>query len=295
MRIPRKGIAVLAVCALCTTLGMVAWSASASADQIYFTFAGGSQPVSGALDTGYYNVAFLQGPGSGTVSGAIERSGVIIATAPPFMPAPGTHGGESVLDASLQPGDVARLSDTKVAGGLTATFTGYPTVVSAQCGATTISGATAPGQPVVYARYDLGFGSPGKIGSIVNASGGYTVTFAAPIPPGATLYVQSFYSQLEPMLEVQTEFQARATGPCLETPPPPPPSSIAKCVVPNLGHKTLARAKQLLARAHCKLGKVAKPSKHAKKRRNHKLAVVSQKPGAKRIMVAGSKVNVRLG
>jgi hypothetical protein len=268
---------------------MAAWSASASADMIHFTFFkdfGIPQPASTPAG-GFYNVVFN---GGSAVSGAIERGGVVIATAPPAPPGSGINGA-SVLEATLQSGDIAHLSDPNVAGGLTATFTGYPTIAQAQCGATTISGGIAPGQPVVYVRYDTGFGSLGKVGAVTNTGGGYSVTFPIPLPPGAIVYVTSFYTQPQPQLEVETQFEARTTSPCLEAPPPPPPVPVVKCVVPNLKHKTLARARQLLARAHCKLGKILKPKRHT----NHKLVVVSQKPGAKRIMAAGSKVSVRLG
>jgi hypothetical protein len=88
-----------------------------------------------------------------------------------------------------------------------------------------------------------------------------------------------------------------ATSPSPATPIPPtqPPSSSAhpepKCVVPNLKHKTLAAAKAMLIRAHCTLGKTTKPKRHT----THKLVVVSQKPGAKKTLAAGTKVSVSLG
>ena len=282
----RPGRMTVAVCLV--ALAAAAWSASASADMISFAFFkdfGIPQPASTPTG-GFYNVEFKGNP---SVSGAIERGGITVATAPPAPPGSGINGA-SVLEATLQPGDVAHLSDPKVAGGLTATFTGYPTIAEAQCGATTISGGIAPGQPVVFVRYDTGFGSLGKVGAVTNTGGSYTVTFPTPLPPGAIVYVTSFYTQPQPLLEVETAVEARTSSPCLETPPPPPPP-VTKCVVPNLKHKTLARTRQLLARAHCKLGKILKLKRHTK----HKLVVVSQKPGAKRTMVAGSKVSVRLG
>lgn len=83
--------------------------------------------------------------------------------------------------------------------------------------------------------------------------------------------------------------------PVLTAPPPAAPAvaaqSATKCVVPNLKHKRLAAAKKLLARAHCKLGKVTKPKKHT----TRKLKVIRQKPGAKKTVAAGTKVSVRLG
>jgi sugar lactone lactonase YvrE len=64
----------------------------------------------------------------------------------------------------------------------------------------------------------------------------------------------------------------------------------AKCVVPKLKGKTLTQAKQLLARAHCKLGRVTKPTTHKRT-----LVVVSQKPAAKKSLSSGAKVSLRLG
>jgi hypothetical protein len=91
--------------------------------------------------------------------------------------------------------------------------------------------------------------------------------------------------------------QGSSPLPSLTTPVPqtqtpiPPAHSETKCVVPNLKHKTLALAKNLLARAHCRLGKVTKPKRHTA----HKLVVVSQKPGAKKTVATGTKVSVSLG
>jgi streptogramin lyase len=70
----------------------------------------------------------------------------------------------------------------------------------------------------------------------------------------------------------------------------PTSASTAKCVVPKLKGKALTQAKQLLRRAHCKLGRVTKPAKH-----KNKLVVVSQKPAAKKILPSGAKVSLRLG
>jgi streptogramin lyase len=62
------------------------------------------------------------------------------------------------------------------------------------------------------------------------------------------------------------------------------------CLVPRLKGKTLTRAKQLLGRAHCKLGSVTGPTKPT-----HKPVVVSQKPAAKKTLPSGAKVSLRLG
>ena len=64
----------------------------------------------------------------------------------------------------------------------------------------------------------------------------------------------------------------------------------AKCVVPKLKGRTLARARKALRRAHCSLGHVKKPAKH-----KHQLVVVSQAPAARKKLPSGGKVNLRLG
>ncbi len=70
-----------------------------------------------------------------------------------------------------------------------------------------------------------------------------------------------------------------------------PSAASSRCVVPNLKGKTLGMAKKLLARARCKLGTVDKSKQRAKRTP----LVISQRPGAKRTMAAGSRVNVGLG
>jgi hypothetical protein len=65
------------------------------------------------------------------------------------------------------------------------------------------------------------------------------------------------------------------------------------CVVPKLKGKSLSKAKNLLTKAHCALGKVTKP----KKRKHHKLGklvVKSSSPKAGSSKPAGTKVNLTL-
>jgi hypothetical protein len=68
-----------------------------------------------------------------------------------------------------------------------------------------------------------------------------------------------------------------------------PPPIEEQCVVPKLKGKTLSKAKSALTRAHCKLGKVAKP-----KTKKGPLVIKSSKPGAGTTLPAGSKVNLKL-
>lgn len=67
--------------------------------------------------------------------------------------------------------------------------------------------------------------------------------------------------------------------------------SKARCVVPKLKGKTLAKAKTALKKAHCKLGKVKKP-RHVK--HGAKLVVSSQTARARSKHPAGTKVGVKL-
>lgn len=68
---------------------------------------------------------------------------------------------------------------------------------------------------------------------------------------------------------------------------------LGRCVVPKLKGKTLIQARHLLARAHCALGKVAKPQRS----RRHKLGpfiVGSQRPAAGSELAVGAKVALAL-
>ena len=79
--------------------------------------------------------------------------------------------------------------------------------------------------------------------------------------------------------------------PGVTQPSPSVAHPVLKCVVPSLKHKTLAQARRLLIRAHCKLGAVVRP----KRRGQRKLTVVRQKPSTKTLMPIGSRVSVTLG
>jgi hypothetical protein len=50
------------------------------------------------------------------------------------------------------------------------------------------------------------------------------------------------------------------------------------------------RVEWIPSRAHCKLGKVTKPTTH-----KHTLVVVSQQPAARKSLPSGAKVSLRLG
>jgi len=69
-----------------------------------------------------------------------------------------------------------------------------------------------------------------------------------------------------------------------------PPGRPFKCVVPKLKGKTLARAKRLLFKTSCRLGKVTKPKGNTKH-----MVVVSQKPGAGEAFRPGTAIAIKLG
>ncbi|MFI5270675.1 MAG: PASTA domain-containing protein [Candidatus Saccharimonadales bacterium] len=109
----------------------------------------------------------------------------------------------------------------------------------------------------------------------------------------ALVYSEPVVKEKEPEHPAGSSSSSGSTG---SQPPPvvinkPPPPAVLKCHVPKLKGKTLAQAKKQLAKAHCKLGKIAKP-KHPTK---HKEVIVTQKPNAGKTLPAGSKIAVRLG
>ncbi len=69
---------------------------------------------------------------------------------------------------------------------------------------------------------------------------------------------------------------------------PAGPGPATKCKVPKLKGKTLAKAKRVLKRAHCKVGKVKK----RKNRTVKKGRVISTKPGVGKVFAAGKKVSL---
>jgi hemolysin type calcium-binding protein/PASTA domain-containing protein len=71
--------------------------------------------------------------------------------------------------------------------------------------------------------------------------------------------------------------------------PPPPPAARPACIVPKLRGRTLARARVLLARAHCRVGKVTRVRSHVKRG-----IVLGQRPAAGRRQAPGAKVSLRV-
>ncbi len=72
-----------------------------------------------------------------------------------------------------------------------------------------------------------------------------------------------------------------------------PPPGATRCVVPKLKGKSLAKARSLLAKAHCALGKVTRP-KVAKGHKQPPLVVGSTRPAAGTKLADGAKIALRL-
>ncbi len=72
-------------------------------------------------------------------------------------------------------------------------------------------------------------------------------------------------------------------------PPPPPPAAKAACIVPKLRGRTLARARVLLARAHCSVGKVTRVRSRVKR---GLVLRQSSAPGSRK--ARGAKVSLRV-
>lgn len=77
--------------------------------------------------------------------------------------------------------------------------------------------------------------------------------------------------------------------PCDFVAPPAPPPPPAGCTVPKLRGRTLAKAKVLLARAHCTVGKVTRVRSRVKKG-----IVLKQSPAAGLRRARGAKVSLRV-
>jgi hypothetical protein len=103
-----------------------------------------------------------------------------------------------------------------------------------------------------------------------------------------------------------TNAQSAALGPAsalilqrvVTSPPPvtkaPGPKTTPKrvrCVVPKLAHAKLARAKKLISRAHCRVGRIVR-KRSARRNRSH---VLTQSPAAHRRLAAAAKVNLTVG
>jgi hypothetical protein len=89
--------------------------------------------------------------------------------------------------------------------------------------------------------------------------------------------------------KAEQEQAAREAAERAAEPPPAPVAVAPQCVVPSLIGHTLAGARWLLARAHCKLGQVSYP-----RRRHRTLHVARQSPAHGAHLAAEASVSVRL-
>jgi chitinase len=68
--------------------------------------------------------------------------------------------------------------------------------------------------------------------------------------------------------------------------PPPPP--VVKCKVPNVVGKPLAKARTMITKAHCRVGKITKA--YSRKRKKDIVIGQSKRPG--RIVAKNTKINL---
>jgi hypothetical protein len=82
---------------------------------------------------------------------------------------------------------------------------------------------------------------------------------------------------------------APAQAPSATAPTPVKSKAVVRCVVPTLKGRTTAQARRLLAAAHCALGSVTRPRHVA-----GSLVVAAERPTARSVHAAGTKVTIRL-
>jgi sugar lactone lactonase YvrE len=192
-----------------------------------------------------------------------------------FISEPGGPGGIAV-DSNLDPTTPSLLCTPATVAA------GKPT----SCKVTitdTASSAPASGQVAFSADASTFFsGSASACTLVVPIGGGQPscTIGVVPLNPGKTTIVGSYPGDaVHYQSQITFTICVGSGGPCK------PP---VKCVVPKLKGKTLKRAKALLSKAHCKLGKVKRP----KQGRNLLVSKQSPQPGATRS--AGTHVNVTL-
>jgi virginiamycin B lyase len=130
---------------------------------------------------------------------------------------------------------------------------------------------------------------------LAKAAGGASCTVGADLTTTGTQTITATYSgdPVHTPSSGTASLCAGTTSQCGGSSPPPPPAK-PRCIVPKLKGKTLAQARTLLTKAHCRLGKVTKP-KVKKHHEQPKLVVSSTKPGAGAKLSNGAKVALKLG
>ncbi|MGH3081192.1 MAG: PKD domain-containing protein [Gaiellaceae bacterium] len=152
-----------------------------------------------------------------------------------------------------------------------------------------IPAAAAAGAPVSFAVSSLDTWSqvqPGPVWDFGDGTfalgGNVTHTYSAP----GTYTVTVIHSDA---VANATTFRGTIAVAAPPAPPPPPTlPQLARCVVPRVVGRTLARAKLAIKKARCRTGKVRRA--YSKKRR--KGVVVSQIPRAGRRLAVGARVHI---
>jgi hypothetical protein len=152
-----------------------------------------------------------------------------------------------------------------------------------------IPAAATAGAPVSFAVSSLDTWSqvqPGPVWDFGDGTfalgGNVTHTYSAP----GTYTVTVIHSDA---VANATTFRGTIAVAAPPAPPPPPtPPQLARCVVPRVVGRTLARAKLAIKKARCRTGKVRRA--YSKKRR--KGVVVSQIPRAGRRLAVGARVHI---
>jgi hypothetical protein len=195
------------------------------------------------------------------------------------------------------------LSLTGEAGG-TLTATNNPTYEGEQCTVLaeptpitlTTSGSSGGTNPRTGTPFTAGLTGPGAIaGEWENMS----ATPVEPANPDNVSFCNNVENQIGGPGGIWLQQKGVETPPSTPTPQPgtggsPPPPLPPTCVVPNLAGKKLGRAKAVLRKANCGVGKVSKPE-HQKGKRRGALVVKSSAPAAGTDLAAGSKINLNLG
>jgi Bacterial Ig-like domain (group 3)/PASTA domain len=216
------------------------------------------------------------------VSPTVISRAAIDAPASPetdFITVPGGADGIAV-DAAVDP------TTTSVTCTATTALVGKPSSCTATV-SDTASTAVATGTVSFTGGASIFFsGNPCELTPV---SGGASCTVSADLTAAGTQPITATYAgdPIHHSSSATVTLCAGAAAQCGGTPPPPPKTKPA-CVVPKLKGKTLAKARKLLSKARCKLGKVTKP-KHGQK-----LVVASTKPRAGTKLANGAKVTLVL-
>jgi hypothetical protein len=149
-------------------------------------------------------------------------------------------------------------------------------------------------------------------GTVSFAGGAGTIVLGNPCTLGPIAGVQTCTVGIEPALAGTESITATYSGDtvhegssgsvnlcagsatqCGAPPPPPPPPPVTHCIVPRLKGKSLAKARTLLSKAHCAVGKITRP-KVRKGHRQPALVIGSTRPAAGGKLAAGTKIALRL-